>query len=170
MKIEIILGNWDVIKAIVYSHARNKPIWAMCIIPSVLINGVSVVGLWAMDWPLDGIISVTGDFLLWIFGLYFVGLALTLLSLVGNPKWRKGRIGRHTIEIDERGIIESTEYNRSEIYWPSVRNVSSKPSGIFFLHSGSDSFLIPRHAFDSSESWQKFENKFYALYRGNNNA
>jgi len=170
MEFEINLGNLDMIKAIVYAQFRNKAIWAMCIVPSVLINGVSVVGLWAMGWPLQESISVAGDFLIWIFGLFFVGLGLTILSLVGNQKWRKGRIGLHKIEISEKGMVESTDYNRSEIYWPSIRKASSKPSGLYFLHSGADSFVIPRRSFKSIESWQEFESLFFSHYENKKKA
>ncbi|WNO11288.1 hypothetical protein [Teredinibacter sp. KSP-S5-2] len=51
MEFEIYLGNLDITRAIIYAQARNKMIWAMCIVPSVLINGISVVGLWTMGWP-----------------------------------------------------------------------------------------------------------------------
>lgn len=170
MEFEVNLGNADIIKAITYSHIRNKSIWAMCIVPSMLINGISVVGLWAMGWPLQESISVAGDFLTWIFGLFFIGLGLTVLSLVANPKWRKGRIGLHKIEINDKGIIESTDYNRSEIYWPSIRKVSSKPSGLYFLHSGADSFLIPRSSFKSAESWKEFKTLFFNHYECSKNA
>ena len=170
MEFEINLDNIDITKAIVYSQLRNKAIWAMCIIPSILINGVSVLGLWAMGWPLQECISVAGDFLIWIFGLFFVGLGLTILSLVANPKWRKGRVGHHKIEINEKGIVESTEYNRTEIYWPSIRKVSSKPGGLYFLHSGAESFVIPRRTFKSSESWKEFESYFFDQYERNKNA
>lgn len=170
MEFEINLGNMDVIRAISYAQFRNKAIWAMCIVPSVLINGISVVGLWAMGWPLQESISVLVDFLVWIFGLFFVGLGITILSLIANPKWRKGRVGHHKIEITEKGMVESTDYNRSEIYWPSIRKVSAKSSGIYFLHSGSDSFVIPKSSFKSPESWKKFEDFFFKQYEYNNNS
>ena len=170
MEFEVNLGNLDITKAIIYSHVRNKAIWATCIVSSVLINGISVVGLWTMGWPLQESISVTSDFFIWIFGLFFAGLGLTILVLVANPKWRKGRVGLHKIEINEKGIVESTEYNRSEIYWPSIRNVSSNSSGLYFLHSGSDSFLIPRSSFNSIESWQEFESLFFSYCDSNRNS
>ncbi len=170
MEFEVNLGNTDIIKAIVFSQVRNKAIWAMCIVPSVLINGVSVVGLWAMGWPLQESMSVVGGFLIWIFGLFFVGLGLTILSLVANPRWRKGRVGLHKIEINEKGMVESTDYNRSEIYWPSIRKVSFKSSGLYFLHSGADSFVIPRSSFNSAESWKEFESFFIDHYERSKNA
>ena len=102
MEFEINLSRFDITKAIIYSHVRNKTIWAMCIIPSILINGVSVLGLWAMGWPLIESLSVVADFLIWIFGLFFVGLVLTVLSLLLNPKWKKGSVGFHKIEINEK--------------------------------------------------------------------
>lgn len=170
MEFEVHLGNLDIIKAIVYSHVRNKAIWAMCIVSSVLVHGISVVGLWAMEWPLQETISIASDFFIWIFVLFFVSLGLTIFALVANPKWRKGRIGLHKIEINEKGIVESTEYNRWEIYWPSIRNVSSKSSGLYFLHSGLDSFVIPRSSFNSIESWQKFETLFFSHYDSKKNS
>jgi hypothetical protein len=170
MEFIVNLGNTDIIKAIVYSQVRNKAIWAMCIVPSVLINGISVLGLWAKGWPLQESISVASDFLIWVFGLFIFGLGLTILSLVANPKWRKGRVGLHKIEVNDKGIVESTDYNRSEIYWPSIRKVSSKPSGLYFLHSGADSFVIPRSSFKSAESWREFEKSFFDHYECSKNA
>ncbi len=122
--------------------------------PAVLINGISVVGLWAMEFPVDESFSVLMDFLSWIFGLFFVGLGLTIASLVLSLKWRKGRIGLHRIEITDKAMIESTEFNRSEIYWSSISRVSSKSSGLYMLHSGADAFVIPRRCFPSNESWR----------------
>ena len=170
MEFTINLGSMDIIRAIIYAQSHNKAIWGMCIVPSVLVNGVSVVGLWAMDWPLNECISVAADFLIWIFGLFSVGLALTIISLVANPKWRKGRVGLHQIEINEKGMVESTDFNRSEIYWPSIRKVTSKSSGLFFLHSGAESFVIPKSSFNSSASWNEFEKVFYELYERSKNA
>lgn len=169
MEFEVNLSNTDIIKAIVYAQVRNKAIWAMYIVSSVLINGISVVGLWALGWPLQESISVAGNFLIWIFGLFFVGLGLTILSLVANPKWRKGRVGLHKIEINEKGMVESTDYNRSEIYWPSIRKVSIKSSGLYFLHSGADSFVIPRSSFHSAKSWNEFESIFINHYERSKN-
>lgn len=164
MEIDIELSSADITKAIIYSHLRNKFIWAMCILPAVLINSVSVVGLWAMGWPLAESLSVATDFVYWVLGLYLVGLFLTILSLVANPIWRKGRVGPHKIELTEKGIVESTQYNRSEMYWPSIRKVSVTFSGLYFLYAGSDSFLIPRRSFPSENAWREFEDKFFSLY------
>jgi hypothetical protein len=169
MEFEINLGNLDVARAIIYSQVRNKVIWAMCIVPSTLINGISVVGLWAMGWPLHESVSLAGNFLIWIFGLFFVGLGLAILTLVGNLKWRKVRIGIHIIEINEKGMTESTKYNRSEIYWPSIHKVSSRSSGLYFLHSGLDSFVIPRKSFKSEKSWDEFKNLFFSYYENSKN-
>ena len=160
MEFEINIRNMDIIRMITYAHIRNKAIWAMCLIPALLINSISVVGLWAMEFPFQESLSVLGDFFMWLFGLFFAGLFLIIITLLLNPKWRKGRVGVHKIEITEKGIIESTEYNRSEIYWLSIHRVSSKPSGLFFMFSGSDAFVIPRHNFESEASWREFESKF----------
>ena len=170
MKLEVNLSSFSIIKAIVFSQLRNKAIWAMCIIPSILINGVSVVGLWAMGFPFQECLSVALDFINWIFGLFLAGLVLTVISLVCNPKWRRGRVGLHEIEINEKGLIESTQYNRSEIYWSSIHSASSKQDGIYFLHSGSDVFVIPRNSFNTEESWREFVNLFYSHYNKRKNA
>ena len=153
MEFKINLNSIDIIKVITYAQLRNKAIWAMCLISSILTNTISVVGLWAMGWPLDKSVSVILSFLIWLFGLFSVGLGCTILSLVANPKWRKGRIGMHDIQLNDKGKIESTEYNRTEIYWPAIRSVSVKSSGIYFLHSGSDAFMIPSKGFSSSAEW-----------------
>lgn len=163
MKFEINLKSIDIIRAIIHAQIHNKVIWAISIGTAIIINGISVIGLWAMGFPLQETLSVFGNFLIWVFGLFSVSLVVTILSLVCNPKWRKGRIGLHKIEITDKGMIESTEYNRSEIYWPSIRKISSKPSGLYFLHSGAESFVIPRNSFKQNKGWQEFELLFYSL-------
>ncbi len=52
MEFDIYLSNMDMIRAIIYTQVRNKAIWIMCIVPAVLVNGISVIGLWAMGFPL----------------------------------------------------------------------------------------------------------------------
>lgn len=160
MEFEISLSSIDLIKIITYAQLRNKAIWTMCLISSTLINAISIAGLWAMGWPLIESISVVMNFLICVLGLLSVGLGCTVLSLVANPKWRKGRVGLHNIELNDKGMIESTEYNRSEIYWPAIRSVSVKSSGIYFLHSGSDAFFIPSKGFSSSAEWGKVVSYF----------
>lgn len=164
MEFDVNLNNLDIARAIAYTQVRNKALWAMCIVSSILVNGISVVGLWAMEWPLHESMFVAGDFILRIFILFVICLGLTTLVLLANPKWRKGRVGHHRIEVNETGMVESTEYNRAEIYWPSIRKVSSKPSGLYFLHSGAESFMIPRRSFKSLKEWQDFEGLFFSHY------
>lgn len=90
MEFEVHLGNLDIIKAIVYSHVRNKAIWAMCIVSSVLIHGISVVGLWAMEWPLQETISIASDFFYMDFRSIFCQFGSNNFGACSQSKMEKG--------------------------------------------------------------------------------
>jgi hypothetical protein len=156
MKQEIELNNFDLIKAIAYSHYRNKFLWGLSIVAGLLTEGIGYVGLWAMGWPLSGIVSVTVDMLVFIFILNTISLICTVLALLLNPKWRKGRIGFHELEIAENSIVESTKYNKSEILWPAINGVVIKKNYAYIVHQGADVFIIPKRCFLAEEAWVKF--------------
>lgn len=168
MKHEININNIDIIKTITFTQIQNKSIWLLCIIPALLINGVGFVGLWAIGFPNEETIIRIFYTFFWVFGLFLAGLILTILSLLLNPKWRKGRIGKHLIGISENGIVESTEYNRSEISWKAINKVSVKPSGIYIIYSGAEAIIIPSRCF-SIEDWQNFKNLFLSKWQENKN-
>lgn len=170
MKQEIELNNLDAVKAITYAHYRNKFIWGLSILPGLLTEGIGYVGLWATGWPLMGIVDVTIRVLIFILIINSLGLILTVTALVLNPKWRKGRIGWHQIELTEKSIIESTKYNKSEIFWPSVNNVVIKQNYAYIVHQGAEVFILPKRCFSVEGSWEKFTKNLVGSWLARKNA
>lgn len=170
MKIIVNVTAKDVFKVMIYGQNRNKLSWLMFVIVSSMFSVLSVVGLWAMNFPLQETLIVLIDFLFFIVMCYSFSIIFTVISTLLNPKWRKGRLGEHTFEINESGIIESTDLNRTEIFWPSVNAVDSKYSGLFFKHSTTELFIVPKKSFANVAEYNEFSKKFFELWNANKNA
>ena len=170
MENKISINTTDVIKTILYAQNRNKFNWFLFIFIALLLNVVSFIGLWAMGFPSDEVFKVISNFLMLILTFYIITFILTILASLLNPKWRKGRLGEHIIEINDNGIIESTEYNRSEIYWSSINAIQIKSDALYFKFSGSEYFLIPKRSFKTVNEWSEFVDKFHTEWLSNKNS
>lgn len=156
---DIVLNNLDLFRAIAYAHYRNKFIWTIAVVAGLLTEGIGYVGLWAMGWPIDGIINVTFRFLTFILVLNTIALIFTVIGLMLNPKWRKGRIGEHTLEITDDALVESTKFNKTEIFWPAIQKIVVKKKRLYITHQGVDVFIVPRRDFATEELWVEFTKK-----------
>jgi len=159
MKHTIFLTNIDFLRAILYLHLRNKFLWFLYIIPGSINYLVGYIGLWATGFPLKGTIQNTIDMAAWILFLNILVYTLTTTGFLLNPKWRKGRIGKHDIQIIESGLIEETDYNKTEIKWPSISTIKKNSSMLFLRFGGSDLIVIPKRCFDSTDNWEIFINE-----------
>jgi hypothetical protein len=163
MEYQININTVDILKVILYGHNRNKFNW-------VLFISVSIIGLWTVGFLLDEIFTAFLIFLIQILLFYFFTFIFTVLFFLLNPKWRKGRLGKHLIEISDKGMVETTEYNRSEIYWRSINKIQLKSDGLYLVYSGTEFFLIPKRCFDSIESFNEFVEKIFTKWHEGNNA
>lgn len=99
------------------------------------------------------------DVIFWIVTLNMIGFICAAFGLMLNPMWRKGRIGKHSLEIVGDGLIEETEYNKTEIKWKAISNISVGMGITFIRHGGADIFVVPEKDFISSERWGDYNQK-----------
>ena len=111
-----------------------------------------------------------------MFPIIFVMLSVatrvsTPLLMLLNPYWRKGRIGEHTITIDENYFIESTESNRTSIGWSHIERVYVRANSISIQYN-QEICYIPQRDF-STQQWsdlrellkQKVDEKRYKVLK-----
>lgn len=156
MKKEIHLSSVNLIRAIFYLDIRNKFLWGLSLLCSLFIHFLSFIGLWTMNWPLEETLHTVFSFIIWIIALKLTGTICTLAFALPNPKWRKGRIGKHTISINEDELIEETDFNKSHFKWNAISSIEEIRGLLFIRHSGTDVFVVPRKSFSSNEEWNEF--------------
>ena len=165
MKHTFTLKNLDVLKALFYAHIRNKFLWGLCIFPGSIIHMVGFVGLWAMGWPSVETAKAVFEFIVWVLTLNMIGYVAMAVGIMLNPKWRKGRVGEHTVSISDDGLVEETIYNQSKIKWPAISNIAIGRSLIYIPHAGGEIFAIPKHSFDNNDDWVEYSEKLKASWQ-----
>jgi hypothetical protein len=71
----------------------------------------------------------------------------TILWLLEDVRPDKGQLGRHRIEVDERGLVESTAVGESRTSWRGVDRIEQDPTYIFIYTSPAAAHVIPKRAF-----------------------
>lgn len=165
MEHTFILKNPDLLKALFYVHIRNKFLWGLCIFPGSIIHMVGFVGLWAMGWPPAETAKAIAEFIVWVLALNMIGYIAMAIGMMLNPKWRKGRVGEHTVSFSDDGLVEETIYNQSQIKWPSISNIDKGRSLIYIPHAGGEIFAIPKHSFSNTEDWVNYSVKLKAAWQ-----
>lgn len=156
MRKEVHLSSLDLTRAIFYLDLRNKFLWGLSLLCSLFIHFLSFIGLWAMDWPLEETMYRIFAFILWIIVLKLAGTLCTLVFALPNPKWRKGRVGKHIITITKDELIEETDFNKSHFKWNAISSIEEIRGLLFIRHSGTDVFAVPKKSFATNEEWNKF--------------
>jgi hypothetical protein len=78
--------------------------------------------------------------------LFIVGVAIVTF----NPRLKRGILGRHSFEIRETGLFESTAFNETLHKWPAVDRVLQFMGRTFVRIAGSNWFVIPDRDFSSA--------------------
>ena len=164
------LNSWDVLKTNIYTSLRNKFTWALCIFTVGIWHLVGFIGLWAMGFPILETIQHSDSFLGWTIGVFIIATLLGTATLLLNPKWRKGRLGEHTITITDSHLVEETEFNKTQISWDSVGKLSKGNSTFYVTHSGTEVFPISHRCFASKKEWDDFYNAMIEKHEKNKNA
>lgn len=143
------LTRWDLVVNSVTLLLRNRVIQVM--VPVFLIlNGALIVGPGAADRPLSHtVISAV------VFAVAFIGLILLVLLLLGLATAflfkQRGVVGRHVLEITDRGLIERTDYNETVHRWDSVCRIMNSCGYLFIYVSDMNSHQVPKCCFSPSE-------------------
>jgi hypothetical protein len=160
------LNNFDLLKSLFFVHIRNKFLWAICIFPGSVVHMVAFVGLWATGWPPFETFKAIGEFIIWVFALNMTGYIVMAIGMLLNPKWRKGRIGEHTVSFSKDGFVEQTTYNQTNINWNSINAIVQGSSLIYITHSGGEIFAIPKHSFTKPKDWKDFSENLKIAWLG----
>jgi YcxB-like protein len=68
----------------------------------------------------------------------------------------KGVLGKHTIEISEQGIQETTEVNQSFFVWTGIYSIEYNDSCIYVFISPTRAYIIPKSSFSNEEGATNF--------------
>lgn len=164
MEITTNINAIDILKLIIYAQNRNKMSWGLFVIVAFVFNFVSLVGVWAMDFPADETMRALLRFFGFVFTCYLFTIFFTVISTLLSPAWQKGRLGEHSFKVSEKGFTESTQFNCTKIEWSSVNSAEIKRHGLYMKHSATELFLIPRRSFSTDEEFNIFADEFLGLW------
>lgn len=78
-----------------------------------------------------------------------------LYKSIGNGK---GVLGEHTIEIEPKGLRETTDVNQNFHKWNGVQSIESDKKYIYVFIGNYMAHIIPKSAFKSDEEAEEFLN------------
>lgn len=90
-------------------------------------------------------------FMVVFFTFFGVVIVLSLIS-----KANKTTLTEHTITLTDTGLVEETEFNRTEQKWIGIPRLARTHRHIFAYTSQYAAHVIPRRAFDDAASWDAF--------------
>jgi hypothetical protein len=77
-------------------------------------------------------------------------------QIVQQEKPDKGQLGRHTVKLEETGVVESTAVAEQRISWAGIDRVEHDPDYIYIYTTPMSALVIPKRAFTSSVEAEKF--------------
>lgn len=77
-------------------------------------------------------------------------------QLVKEEKPDKGQLGRHTVKLEEAGVVASTEVGEQRTAWRGIDRVEQDPKYIFIYTTPAAAHVIPKRAFASPSDAEKF--------------
>ena len=83
-------------------------------------------------------------------------LYITKMRIMKMPEKRSGILGEHTIEIDEKGIDETSPAGDVSYLWESISSIEQNKDYIFIFVSNLSGHIIPKRAFASVEDAEEF--------------
>lgn len=99
-------------------------------------------------------------------GLALVFLTVFAITMVIGVFSRMNStfLTEHTLAIAPEGLVEETEFNRSEYKWSAVQKVVGSRKHLFIYVSAGSAHIVPRRAFDSDAEWEQFHEKLRQLW------
>jgi YcxB-like protein len=91
--------------------------------------------------------------------LYLIGMCLFLVVILTAFYYTGSAdslLTDHVLEIRDAGLFESTRFNESLHYWPSITNVMRRPGFVAVYVSARTAHIIPTRAFESKEHLARF--------------
>ncbi|EDY15941.1 hypothetical protein CfE428DRAFT_6552 [Chthoniobacter flavus Ellin428] len=103
--------------------------------------------------------------LLFMLAFFIFFSVIVLLSLIS--KANKTFLTQHTITLADTGLIEETEFNRTEQRWPGIPRLVRTRRYIYAYISQYAAHVIPRRAFSDAASWESFYEELQSRVRRN---
>jgi tetratricopeptide (TPR) repeat protein len=79
-----------------------------------------------------------------------------ILELLKEERLEKGLLGRHTLKLDEAGLLESTAVGESRTLWAAVDRVEQNGEYIFIYTQPIAAHIVPKRAFDNAQAAESF--------------
>ena len=123
------------------------------IIPVIITNPTKNITIWF-------VVSV-----IWFFAApYYYRYAIRRSSLkMYNEGENKGVLTKHTLILNEEGIIEETNYNTTKLKWDSIEKIVKDYRYIYIYIGAVSAFIVPIRSFSSSISFNDFYHELIKL-------
>lgn len=149
-KVTVDIGLSDIIAAQTHLNWTTPYLWIVAAIPAAIWvqqyqARLSVIGI--IFWLAVGTLVCNA-----------ISPVLAAVALSIDPGWRRGRFGKHTVEITNNGIREATAYDETLKPWSAVRTVKVTNRRIYLVWANRSGFVIPKRAFSSEQDWLSFIN------------
>lgn len=128
----------------------------MIVLLSILLNNTITIYFSIFTGFLIGIIAD-------IFWIYLVKR-----QVMKFPDNKKGLLGKHTIEIIETGVNESTSVNEGFTYWKGIKEINQDKNSIYIILDTLMALIIPKRSFSSENEAIEFYNKALEYWTNNN--
>lgn len=93
------------------------------------------------------------------FGIIVVAVvvvtAFAVFAGISGPK-NRAVLTEHVITLTDSGVVEQTEFNRSETYWRAIAGVERTSSYVHLFTTQLSAYIIPAAAFGSEDSLATF--------------
>ena len=104
--------------------------------------------------PRVGLLHLAVRFALLVGGV--VVLTAFAVAVGTNPRKNRSVLTEHVITLTDSGVLEETEFNRSETYWRAVAGVERTSSYVHLFPTQLSAYVIPAAAFGSEQALATF--------------
>lgn len=150
--------------SVTYSNSRWDLVWFNILMvfrarPNQLMLGFLLLsnGCMSFGWTGLSVWTLLVFALISIATLLFVVLLTGIAVLLGvSARRNRAVLTKHTITLSPEGVIETTAFNRNQIYWRGVDRIVDA-AGFVCLHPGQFSaYIIPGSAFATTDARRAF--------------
>ncbi len=139
------LTRWDLFMNFTTIVLRNR-ILQIFVAGAFLLNAWLILSSQAEKLTLfEGIAKLVGFAIFYLTTFLFLQVVLALALAYGQK--HRGVVGRHTLEITEQGLIESSEVNETLHKWAGILRVFSLLGYLYIYVGENNSHPIPKRAF-----------------------
>jgi len=79
-----------------------------------------------------------------------------IVSRLFNEGKNKDVLGKHTIIIDDEGLIETTENSENRTKWAGIEKIVCSDTAILVYNSAISAYIIPKRAFENERCMNDF--------------